>query len=248
MIDYMLKYTNASRAFYIGHSQGTTSLLVLLSTRPEYNEKIIQGHLFAPPAFMKHFPNTFVRMIANEFNGLGNQKGALDFSNPMIKDMVHNIAKTLCHESSPVLQMCESTIQIMCGYNKFEVETDPKVLENIFSHVSHAASLKQPEHYFQLISSGLFRQFDYFEGNMKIYNSSTPPEYNLNNIRMPTYIYSGSCDYLVSEFDIDHLREVLPNVQKHKNLENYNHCDFNYGKNSKRLLFDGVLMDIESSK
>lgn len=53
MINYVLSVTGASQAFYIGHSQGTTTLLVMLSTRPEYNDKIAQAHLMAPSAFRK---------------------------------------------------------------------------------------------------------------------------------------------------------------------------------------------------
>lgn len=56
MIDYMLNTTKASKVFYVGHSQGTTSFLVLMSTRPEYNSKIIQAHLLAPSAFRKKLP------------------------------------------------------------------------------------------------------------------------------------------------------------------------------------------------
>lgn len=40
VIDYVLKVTNNAKLYYIGHSQGTTSLMVLLSERPEYNDKI----------------------------------------------------------------------------------------------------------------------------------------------------------------------------------------------------------------
>ena len=45
MIDYMLNTTNESNCYYVGHSEGTTSLLVLLSDLPQYNQKIIQAHL-----------------------------------------------------------------------------------------------------------------------------------------------------------------------------------------------------------
>lgn len=66
MIDYVLNQTNASKAFYVGHSQGTTSLLVMLSTRPEYNDKIIQAHLMAPAVFMKNFPHFIGRLLMND--------------------------------------------------------------------------------------------------------------------------------------------------------------------------------------
>lgn len=48
MIDYMLQQTGADKCFYVGHSQSSSQLLALLSVRPEYNQKIIQSHLFSP--------------------------------------------------------------------------------------------------------------------------------------------------------------------------------------------------------
>ena len=56
MMNYMLNVTKTTKAFYAGHSQGTTSFLVLLSTQPKFNEKIIQAHLMAPSAFRKKLP------------------------------------------------------------------------------------------------------------------------------------------------------------------------------------------------
>lgn len=52
MIDFIIKQTNVLKVSFIGTSQGTTSLMVLLSTRPEYNQKIHQVHLLIPVVFM----------------------------------------------------------------------------------------------------------------------------------------------------------------------------------------------------
>jgi predicted alpha/beta-fold hydrolase len=70
-IDYMLNTTNASKALYVGHSQGTTSIMVLLSTRPEYNEKIIQAHLMSPVIFVENLPHVHGRIFKSEIeNGI----------------------------------------------------------------------------------------------------------------------------------------------------------------------------------
>lgn len=50
-IDYILSETSHSKVRYIGHSEGTTMLLALLSLRPEYNQKISIANLMAPIAF-----------------------------------------------------------------------------------------------------------------------------------------------------------------------------------------------------
>lgn len=67
MIDYVLHETRATKLFYAGHSQGTTSLFVLLSTRPQYNKKVIQAHLMAPSAFRKKLPRLRTIIYGLEF-------------------------------------------------------------------------------------------------------------------------------------------------------------------------------------
>lgn len=54
MIEFSLNKSKSSKLFYTGHSQGCTSILALLSTRPSYNSLISQMHLLAPPIFMSH--------------------------------------------------------------------------------------------------------------------------------------------------------------------------------------------------
>jgi lysosomal acid lipase/cholesteryl ester hydrolase len=63
MIDFVLKKTNSAKTFYVGHSQGTTSLLVLLSTRPEYNQKIMQAHLMTPVIFMENTSGEMIKIV-----------------------------------------------------------------------------------------------------------------------------------------------------------------------------------------
>lgn len=44
--------TNKQQIYYVGHSQGGTSFLVTMSTKPEYNEKIRLASLFATSAIL----------------------------------------------------------------------------------------------------------------------------------------------------------------------------------------------------
>ncbi|XP_059059120.1 lipase 1-like [Achroia grisella] len=54
LLDYVLAETGQSQLHYIGHSQGCTSLLVLNSLQPSYNEKVISFHALAPAAFFNN--------------------------------------------------------------------------------------------------------------------------------------------------------------------------------------------------
>lgn len=124
MLDYVLMTTQTPRLFYVGHSQGTTALLVFLSTRPEYNQKIIQAHLFAPAAFMKHIPHplaaTLIAEVRNNFFGdyrwvsIG---AVLDFGN--------QVTRFLCTErQKATLALCQSIIFAIVGPNRHGIELD----------------------------------------------------------------------------------------------------------------------------
>jgi pimeloyl-ACP methyl ester carboxylesterase len=54
MIDFASKKSRSSSLVYVGHSQGCTSILALLASRPSYNSSISQLHLMAPAVFLKH--------------------------------------------------------------------------------------------------------------------------------------------------------------------------------------------------
>ena len=65
VIDYVLEKTNTAKVYFIGLSQGTTTLMVLLSERPEYNEKIAAASLIAPVGYMKrlHFLSKYLDFL-----------------------------------------------------------------------------------------------------------------------------------------------------------------------------------------
>lgn len=63
MIDNILRFTSKSKLHYIGHSQGTTTILILLSERPEYNRKIQSATLMAPVAYLGNLKDPHMSSI-----------------------------------------------------------------------------------------------------------------------------------------------------------------------------------------
>lgn len=51
VIDYVLQTTGENKLHYIGHSMGSSAGLVLLSVKPEYNQKLHSLIGLAPVAF-----------------------------------------------------------------------------------------------------------------------------------------------------------------------------------------------------
>ena len=54
MINKALDTTRQEKLFYIGHSMGTTGMMVMANTRPEMNDKIELASFMAPVAYMEH--------------------------------------------------------------------------------------------------------------------------------------------------------------------------------------------------
>lgn len=64
IIDYILNETGEKKLNYIGHSQGTSILFVLLSERPEYNDKINKFIAYAPIAYVGNVQSPIIRALA----------------------------------------------------------------------------------------------------------------------------------------------------------------------------------------
>lgn len=54
LVDYVLDQTEASKLFYIGHSQATSAYMAWLSEQPEYNSKIAAASMLAPISYLKN--------------------------------------------------------------------------------------------------------------------------------------------------------------------------------------------------
>lgn len=110
-IDYILFVTRQSRLFYAGHSQGTTQFFALLSTRPEYNAKIIQAHLLCPVVFSNHMPHPFALPLAEKFDGFVTSTGLFHFQT--------SIPFLIAFCGNPItVSICFPFLSAINGFNK----------------------------------------------------------------------------------------------------------------------------------
>jgi len=119
------------------------------------------------------------------------------------------------------------------------------ILATLVNHASPRVSINQLSHYVQSMQTGKFRQFDHRQMNWAYYNSSTPPDYQLKNVVSPIYLYQAAEDLLISRLDVEHLRDELPNVMQYRIIPNWNHVDFTYGRNSRKVLYLDILAAME---
>lgn len=122
-------------------------------------------------------------------------------------------------------------------------------MPTLLAHTPSGISTKQLFHFAQLVNGPYFRAFD--NGpvlNFLDYGTTTPPNYNLRKVKIPTYLYTGLNDWLSDPDDVALLKMELGNftseyVVKYKM---FNHLDFLFATDAKKLLYDKLIQDMDN--
>lgn len=239
MIDYTLNATNSSQLYYIGHSQGTTSFYVMISMRPEYNKKIKMMFSLAPVAWCKNIKSPIVRMFSPAYKLLGYFLSNFNTYSPTT-DFFNKIAISIC---TVMPNRCDNLLRLIVGNDyKFINKT---MLPILFGHIPSSSSTMQFMHYGQLVESGSFRRYDHGgKGNIEKYNQTTPPDYVLSGITIPTSLFYSGNDWLSDRTDVEVLIEKLPNVKFMNYIQPFNHWDYLYAEIASDTVYSNIVKQI----
>ncbi|KAK9731502.1 alpha/beta-hydrolase lipase region [Popillia japonica] len=243
MIDYVLRVTGRQQVFYIGHSQGTTAFWVMLSERPEYNDKIRLMVALAPIAYMSNLTNPFFQLLAMFHNTL-----EWIFSFIGIDEFLPNtnlfglIGQIACNDESFVQGLCASVFFLIGGWNSAQL--NQSMIPVITTNTPAGAATKQMIHYAQGISSGHFRKYDYgLILNLIRYGSLSPPAYEIANIRAPVGLFYSANDWLAAVVDVHQFANQLPNLALQYLVPDprFNHLDYLFAIDVRPLCYDRAL-------
>lgn len=249
MIDYVLQENGQySKLLYVGHSQGTTSFLVMASIRPEYNRKVQLANLLAPVVIVQNARGTIARTLARLL--VANRRalhlaGRLEFLPG--DDFLTSAQQRICARKI-ASEICQNVLFLIFGYNP-EL-ANRTALNDILMHAPAGAAVDQVVHYGQLLDVPDFRQYDFGTiENLRRYRSPRPPTYNLRNINAPIALYYSNNDLISATQDVDTLARQLPNVVfkylvRH---DKFNHLDFVWSINLRYWLNDRIIEQIEKA-
>ncbi|XP_057340692.1 lipase 3-like [Microplitis mediator] len=243
-IDYVLGTINQTSLTYIGHSMGGTAVFILLSEKPEYNEKLKVIIALSPSAYWKAKIPTrqFSLSSLYHFGKLIDPTGLSEF---MPQSAVFgDLFKDLCQKNN-IMDLCVAAVELASGYDYEQIDNDEMIYLSYYYPAG--TSTKTVYHYCQCVISGDFRQFDYEENNIYFYGQVKPPAYNVSNIVAPMVIIYGENDPLSTLTDNKELaRRVMHNVTIVKvDYPKFSHLDFVKAKDVKKLLYP-KLMDAVS--
>ncbi|XP_031617080.1 lipase 3-like [Contarinia nasturtii] len=248
-IDYVLAETGQMKLQFVGHSQGTTAFFVMCSERPEYNQKIEMMHALAPIAFLSHVISPPIRVIAPFVSIISKISSFIGLNYITPNDEFLILAgKLICRDEVPTQIICENLLFLVMGYASDQLNAT--LLPVILGHTPAGSATNQMIQYGQEVNSGHFRQFDHGRiGNLLRYKRISPPDYNLNNVKVPVAVYYSQDDWLADVKDTEHLLKSLPNVINNYIVphKKFNHIDFVWGIDAPFLLYDEIVKTMKLS-
>ncbi|XP_015112844.1 lipase 3 [Diachasma alloeum] len=248
MIDYTLKVSGEKAVHYVGHSMGTTMTYVLLSTMPEYNEKIKLAVSLAPVALWKVQPTIpMVVLMEQNFNFL---KGLLDMNNiaEIFPQTTNNarLARGLCSDGTVTQSVCLTLMSVLSGHDPHQLNST--LLPYYLSYFPAGASTQTLYHYAQNIRTGAFQQYDHgYIENFKLYGKKRPPSYDVKKITAPFALIYGANDPLTREENTNELARRLQNVVTVEKVpyKYFNHIDFIWALDARELLYNRIMELLE---
>ncbi|XP_075169084.1 lipase 3-like [Haematobia irritans] len=247
IMDFILTETQADSLHYVGHSQGTTIALILLSTNGEYNRKFKSITMLAPSANLT-FVTTPLRYIS-PIMGRPLYSTFEDWAlfRPMIVRKLLGMER--CRRVGATSKYCSFFVyNFFGGYSAY---INRSMLPEIYDTHPATCSIRQILHYAQIHQSRMFRQYDFGpEGNLLHYNHSIPPEYNLRNLnlRFPIHLFYSRDDQLSALKDVEILAEILGNssISHFIDLKHFAHIDFIWASNIREVINRPVLTIIRN--
>lgn len=233
-IDFILNQTGYKSIYYIGHSQGTTSMFITASERPEYIKTIRLFIAFAPVAFTKSMPALMAELLATFYKPFEWFVYMFDYQEflPGAHEVQHKVLRLFCDENMPFANLCRTFFRANVGYS---VDSESFTAQQLFNSAPGGASTHQLLHFLQTKRSDKFCQYDYgFMTNYIKYGKSRPPDYNLKTTIPTALIYSNN-DWLSTEQDVKRISAQLKNI-KFRYKSHANHVDYLFGRRTNRIL------------
>jgi lysosomal acid lipase/cholesteryl ester hydrolase len=253
VIHHILTLTGYQQLSYIGHSLGSTKLMIAINEDEQIVNKIKMFICLAPAVYLYE---TTARLLSLNAPFYKQQKMFLDYFTGCGELM----SKTFVQQVKPISRFFPSaeylpakcvtaSMYTMGGHNPDQIHW-PR-LPVIAGHTPSSSSVRTYIHCVQYFINSEFQQYDYGskELNMEAYGQPFPPKYDLRKTTCPTAIFYGENDLLCRPKTVEQLANELPNVLGcHKvECDKFSHTDFLYAKDVDKLVYHKILQMLNNS-
>ncbi|NXC17076.1 LICH hydrolase, partial [Corythaeola cristata] len=239
MIDFVLQKTGQQQIYYVGHSQGCTIAFIAFSSMPELARKIKMFLALAPVVTTKYAKSPIMKMsclLDRQFKMFQLLLGRTDAS-LRVRRLWRFLPKLCRH---PLLHKpCASLFFLLGGYN--EKNFNMTRLDVYTSHYPDRTSVKNVIHWAQVVKSGEFKAFDYGNKNPVVYHQEKPPCYRVEEMPVPTVVWSGGEDWIADQRDVHLLLPRIAHLVTYNHIPDWNHWDFIWGLDAPGRLYSSIL-------
>ncbi|KAJ8396044.1 hypothetical protein AAFF_G00025760 [Aldrovandia affinis] len=237
VVNYITKTTGQEQIYYVGHSQGTTIAFIAFSTMPELASKIKMFFGLAPVATVAFTESPMTKLSLFPEFLVWDLFGKKDFfpQTPLIKWF----ATKFCSHN-PLSELCGNIFFVLCGFDEKNLNMSRTPVYT--THCPAGTSVQNMIHWSQAVHGGKLMAYDYGKaGNMAHYNQSTPPLYYVQDMPVPTALWSGGHDTLADPKDVAVLLTQVPNLVYHKHIPHWEHLDFIWGLDAPQEMYSEMV-------
>lgn len=242
VIDFIIEKTKATRVSLVTHSAGSAIALMMLTSRPEYADKIAKSAILAPALNLGNNPraNQQIQFLTNLEPILRSISCPLDLR--LFQSTSHSVIATMC-----AIGLATS---MTCSQDGLDGKSNNQNVNLIYSEGGTFTSHETAQ-LMQSVKKNRMHHFDYGESrNLLVYGTRKAPIYKTQSITSRRLvIWQGNSDALVDITDYESLLNNLSvPVEKHLINEtgiNFNHDSFFYHKNVSTLFIIPALKSLE---
>lgn len=237
-INFILNKTGQEQVYYVGHSQGTTIGFIAFSRNPELAKKIKMFFALAPVASINFSTSPLTKLGRLPDLLIKDIFGVKQFlpQNEVLKWL----GKHVC--SHVILkELCGNALFLLCGFN--ERNLNMSRVPVYITHSPAGTSVQNMIHWSQTFKLKKFQAFDWGSSSKNYfhYNQTSPPTYNVKDMRVPTAVWSGDQDWLADVKDISVLLTQITTLVYEEAIPEWEHLDFIWGLDAPGRLYNEMV-------
>ncbi|XP_036034753.1 tear acid lipase-like protein [Onychomys torridus] len=243
-IDFIVNKTGQKQIYYVGHSQGTLLAFGAFSTNTQLAQKIKLNFLLGPVITLQHSTGV-IRTIA--YLETTTTKIIFGEKDIFSSSDAEYFAQFFCHREK-IATVCNNLLTLLFGYNPQNLNESR--IDVYVGHAPVGTSVQTLLHYSQGMRTGIFQAYDWGSLflNMLHYGQPTPPQYKVEDMKVPTAMWSGGEDFLADPIDVRQLEANISNLVYHKKIAEYSHMDFVIGLDAPNKVFNEIVTFINEDQ
>uniref|UniRef100_A0ACB8F8R5 Uncharacterized protein n=1 Tax=Sphaerodactylus townsendi TaxID=933632 RepID=A0ACB8F8R5_9SAUR len=242
-INFVLQETEQEGLYYIGHSQGGSLGLIAFSAMPELARKVKLFIALAPGYTLVNSKGLLYELflIPDHFRRIiwGNKEYSI------LSNAIKTASAKMCSHAV-IDRFCLFFIFLNFGFN--EKNLNVSQADTYLGIFPDFTSVKTVSHWEQIAKSRTFKCFDYGSKNKAIYNTTLPPLYRIEDMTVPTAVWSGGKDIIMNKTDTEQLVHRISHLVFYKNIPDWQNMDFMWGLDAPVLLYPDILALLQKHK